>query len=58
MKIIKRLIFCLIGFTYIILVVFIPLWWFVPQLLFGKSHDTILNNYFDYIYDNCIDLYE
>lgn len=58
MKIIKRIIACFIELIYLILIILIPIWWFIPQLISGKSHDTILDLYFNWMYEYKDDLFE
>jgi hypothetical protein len=50
MKILKRIFVGIMWLTYLILVVFQFLWWFIP-LLFGVSHEVVIDNYFDFITD-------
>jgi len=38
------------GLIYFVMVVLIPCWWFIPIILFGKSHKEVLDNFFNYIY--------
>jgi len=57
MKILKRILTGILWLTYLILIVFQFLWWFIP-LLFGINHTTIIDNYFNFICDYSDELFE
>ena len=46
-----RLLIVLLGFIYFLLVITIPLWWFIPSVLIGKSSRYVLETFFDFIGD-------
>jgi hypothetical protein len=57
MKILKRIFVGIMWLTYLILIVIQFLWWFIP-LLFGVSHEVVIDNYFDFITDYSDGLFE
>ena len=51
MMVLRRLYSAISFVLYFICVLLIPVWWFIPIILIGKSEGYVLNMWLDHIYE-------
>lgn len=51
MKTLYRMFYGLMGIGYLIMVLLVPWWFWIPYLFCGVSHCYVLDKYFDYMWD-------
>lgn len=50
MKMLQRIYISILSAAYLVSVIFIFIWWFVPFLITGESHKQVLDRWFNYMY--------
>lgn len=50
MIILQRAYISILSLLYLVSVIFIFIWWFVPFIITGESHKQVLDRWFNYMY--------